>query len=1109
MKRYYSVCDRVVVSMCLLALMFSARAQPAGDEAAASQIHRYTLILDDPAVSVRFSAREGTQQSGVRDYREQIRQAQQVVRQRLEAKGIGVVGAVDTLLNALFVTAPSVRLAELAAVAGVKGVAPARMVHAALNKAAAVVNAPVAWSALGGKENAGKGVKIAIVDSGIDQNHAAFRNSTLPMPAGFPKCATAGDCASFTNNKVIVARSFVSIDAAGSDPKNPAADSRPDDVSPRDRLGHGTAVASCAAGEAVTDLVAFNGIAPGAWLGNYRVFGAPGLNDYASDQTVIAAVEQAVKDGMDIINLSLGDKALTGPLDSGADCGLAAGVPCDAVAAAVEAAVHQGAIVVVSAGNDNNTGTSYPTYNTVGTPGNAPSAITVGASSNSHLVTATASIAGQAALQNIAAVAGSTGLPLKPLSAALVDVALLGNDGQACVALAPGSLYGAIALVKDSGCDHVTRSENLVAAGAVGMILYAPGSTFIYYAPSVRQIPAVQVGNSDGLALKTHLATHPGAVVTITASEQTNTADQMLHFSSIGPNPGDSAIKPDLVAPGGGTWGYHHIPGIYMATQSYDPWGGMYNPDGFTAAQGTSFAAPIVAGAAAVVKSAHPSYTPAQIKSALVNTAAQTILTDDTSQASGHAPYPADTEWFGAGRLDAGAAVAATVTVGVTDSTADTRYLSSLSFGVLTGKSLPLTKRLTITNAGTAPVNLMLAVTGAHGGLAPTVSAGTVVVNASQSTVVTVTLSGTLPAAGEYSGEVTISGSGVSLQVPYMYLVSDGAVASLIETMPGGMSTYPIGSHQVLHVKVLDRYGAPVAGTPVHWINDSAKSTLASDYSNTDKNGVASMAVVLDQKPGDHPAWAAVGDLNVYYSLTARLQPVIPAYAVANAASFDPNQPIAPGSYITIFGTDLSDLTGPAMAARLPLAMGGTFVSFDVPLAGVSAPGYLTYVSPGQINLQVPWELKGQTSMQMKVSVGYVYGKVVTLAAADYSPAFFEMGSSAVAALDINYQLISAGHPVGRGQAAMLFANGLGPVSNPPASGVPALVSPLSEIPVSQVTVTIGSKAAQVLWAGLAPGFPGLYQVNVMVPTDVGAGNQPITVAVGGKTSKASGIFVQ
>jgi minor extracellular serine protease Vpr len=179
--------------------------------------------------------------------------------------------------------------------------------------------------------NAGKGIKIAILDSGIDQTHPAFQDSTLPMPAGFPLC-TAGhpeDCA-YTTNKVIVARSYVRMLAAGSDPRNPAADSMPDDYSPRDRDGHGTAVASCAAANstatpAITTTggpLTIMGMAPKAYLGNYKITGSPGVLDGASEATTIQAVEDALADGMDIASLSVIGPAFTGALDTGAICGL-------------------------------------------------------------------------------------------------------------------------------------------------------------------------------------------------------------------------------------------------------------------------------------------------------------------------------------------------------------------------------------------------------------------------------------------------------------------------------------------------------------------------------------------------------------------------------------------------------------------------------------------------------------------------------------------------------------------------------------------------------------------------------------------------------------------
>jgi uncharacterized protein (TIGR03437 family) len=175
----------------------------------------------------------------------------------------------------------------------------------------------------------------------------------------------------------------------------------------------------------------------------------------------------------------------------------------------------------------------------------------------------------------------------------------------------------------------------------------------------------------------------------------------------------------------------------------------------------------------------------------------------------------------------------------------------------------------------------------------------------------------------------------------------------------------------------------------------------------------------------------------------------------------------------------------------------------------------MIFASANQINLQVPWELENQPSAQVKITLdegfsptGGVRGNVVTVPLANYSPAYFEIAPGAVAALDGNYQAISSSNAVVRGQVAQLYANGLGPVSHTPASGDPALASPLSST-TTPPTVNIGGQPAQVLFSGLAPGFAGLYQVNVIVPTGVPTGNQPLTLSIGGVSAPASGITVK
>jgi minor extracellular serine protease Vpr len=115
---------------------------------------------------------------------------------------------------------------ELRAIPGVKSVTPMRRARAHLNRAVQLMDAQTAWNAVGGQSNAGKGIKIAILDSGIDLTNPAFQDSTLSMPSGFPLCSgfpypplpypTSGPCGSYTNSKVIVARSYMQLLGAGS-----------------------------------------------------------------------------------------------------------------------------------------------------------------------------------------------------------------------------------------------------------------------------------------------------------------------------------------------------------------------------------------------------------------------------------------------------------------------------------------------------------------------------------------------------------------------------------------------------------------------------------------------------------------------------------------------------------------------------------------------------------------------------------------------------------------------------------------------------------------------------------------------------------------------------
>ncbi len=323
---------------------------------------------------------------------------------------------------------------------------------------------------------------------------------------------------------MIVARSYVRQIAPGSNPSNPAADSRPDDFSPRDRDGHGTAVASAAAAypaattSAATggDIATITGIAPRAFLGSYKVSGSPNVNDNPPESVIILAINDAVKDGMDVVNISLGFPALYGPLDTGAACGQPAGTPCDPLATAFENAVKAGVVVVAAAGNSGADGLEYPTFNTISSPGDAPDVITVGASSNSHYFDQSLSVAGgPASLQNLLTGYGDN-YPVAPLggaSASIIDVSTLGNDGLACSALPAGSLDGAFALILRGTCNFSVKEGNALGAGAVGIIFYndsSHGSSLPIPSGMTGAEPVATISDTDGLNLKNWLAGQSG-----------------------------------------------------------------------------------------------------------------------------------------------------------------------------------------------------------------------------------------------------------------------------------------------------------------------------------------------------------------------------------------------------------------------------------------------------------------------------------------------------------------------------------------------------------------------------------------------------------------------
>jgi minor extracellular serine protease Vpr len=1065
--------------------------------------HEWMVLLPDAPVVERFPGRIEQTRAASETYRQHLRDVQSGLRTQIEAQSIKVTGSIQHLLNAVFVSATPAQAAALRNLPGVQAVVPMRRFH--FSDQLTLSDVQQAWSsaAIGGASNAGAGIKIGIIDSGIDQTHASFQDSSLTPPAGFPKCdtytlgtATKSDCA-FTTNKVIVARSYVSTIS----PFTGAASSRPDDLSARDLDGHGTAVSSVVAGVASSYLgTALSGVAPKAFLGNYKIYGSPELGSGASEAGILQALDDAVTDGMDVVNFSSGTPAFENPTDSGATCGNPAGEPCDALAAAFESAMKLGQVIAVAAaGNNGATGYRYinnqaATYSSVLSPAYTPSIIAAGGIENDIAYGDSIAISGKNVPANLATLAAfpasdSPVLPA-PLTAPLVDVVQLGDDPLLCTAPAAGTLAGEIAIITRGTCNFSVKIPNAQAAGAVGVIVINNTTAIPSWGPTDGTIPALMISQSDGQNLLAFVDATAGATATLN-TEQTQVPatavglipDSVAYFASRGPSVGNYGLKPDLSAA---------ATNFLLAAENVDPFGDLFSSTRYAVAAGTSFASPMVAGAAALVKQAQPTLTPLQVKSVLVNSA---TLSGVLNQAGTGAAALAD---VGSGLLQAQNAVVTPITFNP----------STISFGAVAG-ALPAAQTVTVTN----PTGIALTYT-----LSPiTAAPSTQVVVTNSGSSITVRLSGSIPPAGRYEGVINVSGAAVPLHIPYMFVVPSNVTYDIIplegDGFDGPIDQQIPAPYGVPVIRVIDRFGTSVSGAAVSWAAPVGGGQVLSgaEYTSTstDINGIAYATVVLGAVIGGQQFTATVAGLTIDFTGNARLVPAISTGGIIDGAAFTPGRAVAPGSIISIFGTSLSDTSAGATQFPLPLGIGGVAFSFDVPSAGVSLPAHFHYVSPTQLNVQVPWELANYPSATVKVIINYTYSSTYTLNLATYSPGFFAYqsnGQSFASALDSTLAVVTATHPVSRGTTVALYLNGLGPVNNQPADGWPA--PDATSTTLATPTITIGGQTANVSFSGLAPGYADLYQVNATVPAGIGTGAQAVTCTIGGVSCQTVYLYV-
>ncbi len=1063
--------------------------------AAAQAVHSYTVVLTEPSVAGLLQPKDQSADRRVRinlsqpDLRletlaRRVRLSQEPVRAAIREQGVEVLGSVEHVLNAIFILATREQAARVGRLGGVQRVVRSPRFRPLLDHAAEIVRAPAAWQALGGIENAGAGLKIGIIDTGIDRDHPAMQDPALSPPAGFPK-GRPEDLA-FTSNKIIVARSYVQL------LNSEEADfSRPDDLSPRDRVGHGTAVATIAAGRRVNAPAAvLTGVAPKAFLGNYKIFGSPDIHDFSDASAVISAIDDAVIDGMDIISISFGAVAQFPFDEQGGACSDDPNVLCDPVALAAETAMEDfGVVVVAAAGNAGAFGEQhFPAFNSVATPGSAPAVITVGATVNSRQFVRSVRFGGE----TLTALSGTGPKPASPLTAGALDAAQVG-DRFGCRPYPLDSFEGVIAVVERGECDFELKVAHTSESGAVAALITnvaGDDEPFVMVELETTDIPAFMIGASDGSRLRSALRTSPNMAVTLdpTLVARPFASDQLAPYSSRGPSPAGD-LKPDLVAPG--TF-------IYSAAQRFDSNGDTFSANGYASVDGTSFAAPLVAGAAALVMQRHPEFSAAEVKSALVNTAAPSILENGEL---------ARVNAVGAGLLDLPVALDPIATV----------VPATVSFGAVGGVALPLSRELTIwnTSANSETFRVIVEARDADTRAAVRVG-GAAAVNlqlaGGESGTLQVSLQGSTPLAGSYEGFIHVlrDSGGVDLLIPYYYAAADGIpFNSFAIAGTGVVGTVNEPHPELLIFRAIDQFGQPLDNLGVEFdVLAGGGSVFLADPA-TDLFGVAAADVDMGPQVGPQDYEARAGGLSVPFFNAARAKPAIGG--VVNGASFAAGRPVAAGSIVSIFGQNLNEFRGAARTLPLPVALKHVSVSFDFPEEGISVPGRLFFVSDEQVNVQVPWELAGLNFALVKVRIEDSASTTFSVDLADYAPGIFEFefeGRRYGAVTHADGRVVTSRNPAQPGETLVIYATGVGPVDAPQVSGQPPSSTRLVRTRL-RPAVRVAGRGAEVTFSGLAPNFVGLYQINFRLPPSAPSGNQQLSINSNGIDSNSVTIAIR
>jgi minor extracellular serine protease Vpr len=699
---------------------------PHGTFVPASLSNRLVTVMlqfnGDPVAVQDASAKENGQKltpDQKAAIRAQLKSQQDAAKGGIASAGAQIIGQLQDAYNGVQVVVPQRNVAQLATLPGVNAVVAVQSYSFANIHGVPFVGAPQAWGSFG---VTGAGVKVAVIDTGVDYTHADFGGSG--NPADFSAAAATStlpaNSAWFgpTAPKVKGGFDFVG-DSYNANPNSPSYQPVPHpDPNPLDCNGHGTHTSGTATGFGVlSDGSTFHGpydastvsshswnvgpgVAPGADLYAYRVFGCQGSSD-----VVALAINRAVADGVNVISMSLG-----APL----------GGTNDPTSVASQNAVNDG-VAVIAAGGNNGSGAYV-----VSSPGTASGVLSVAALDGSvptypggHFALSTGKSL-DAINANAATFSDGLTLPVVVVH----DPTQPGGVSLGCsvAAFQAANVTGKLAVVQRGVCARVAKAIYGRDAGAAAVAMinnsagYPPFEGDITFNPDTgQQVPKVTipffgikgtVTGTDGMNL---IAADGGSVVLTNTTVPNSGYKVVASFSSGGPRNPDSAPKPEVIAPG-----------VSVASA------GIGTGTGAIVESGTSMATPMTAGIAALVKQAHPSWIGAQIKAAIMNTANPALN-------SGY-----NVRRAGTGVVQAQLAVNSSVLATTGDG------LDSIAFGYVPGSGdYSASKTFTLTNTGgsAATYNLSVATNGGQSGASVGVTPSSVTIPAGTSTTVQATLS--------------------------------------------------------------------------------------------------------------------------------------------------------------------------------------------------------------------------------------------------------------------------------------------------------------------------------------------------------------------------------